>query len=483
MPKKSGKPKGRTKDTRKPDGRSSIYKGSDGRWHGRVTMGVLNDGRPDRRHVTAKNEKEVTKKVRELEAKRDAGKIDKPGRPPTVEMWMTYWLTTVLPLKQTAPTTINAYWSDCRNWIFPNIGRHRIDRCQPEHLEALYAKMFAAGKAASHVRKVHAIISSAYSVAVRRERVGRNPAALVDPPRLDGAEMKSLTRDEARAVLAEAQARSNAARWSVGLSCGLRQGEVLGLRWSYLVATCLDCERSGNVTAWWKSDSPKCPRCGDVRCRVEARVWFQLQRNTWQHGCDDIAECTRDKHRRPCPDECPKAKRTSGRPHKCVPPGADTLCPKDCTKHASTCPKRKGGGLVFRPIKERRKKTIALADELVDVLRTHFDQQEKQREKAANAWEGQDLVFCQPNGRPIDPRRDWDEWADLLHTAGLPHHRVHAARHTAATLLLEQGVALAVVQEMMGHSDIRVTRGYTHVAGPLVQDAARRMGRALFSAE
>lgn len=211
-------------------------------------------------------------------------------------------------------------------------------------------------------------------------------------------------------------------------------------------------------------------------------MWFQLQRTTWKHGCDDPKECTNGKHRRACPEDCPKAKRTSGRPHKCVKEDAKDLCPKDCVKHASTCPKRKGGGLVFRPIKERQKKTIALADELVELLRHHFEQQEKQREKAANTWEGRDLVFCQPNGPPIDPRRDWDEWASLLSDAGLPHHRVHAARHTAATLLLEQGVALAVVQEMMGHSDIRVTRGYTHVASPLVHDAARRMGRALFGA-
>ncbi|WP_425551143.1 tyrosine-type recombinase/integrase [Actinoallomurus vinaceus] len=445
-------------------------------------MGVKNDGSPDRRHVTAKGEKEVTKKVRELEAKRDAGKVDKPGRPPTVEKWMTYWLTTVLPLKQTAPNTINAYWSDCRNWIFPNIGRHRIDRCQPEHLEALYSKMFAAGKKPSHVRKVHAIISSAYSVAVRRQRVGRNPAELVQPPRLDNPELKSLTRDEARAVLAEAQQRPNGARWSVGLSCGLRQGEVLGLRWPYLVATCLGCDHSGSVTGWWATDSAKCPKCGDDRYRVEARVWFQLQRTTWRHGCDDPTECTKDKHRRPCPDDCPKAKRTSGRRHKCVPEDAKGLCPKKCERHASTCPKRTGGGLVFRPIKERRKKTIALADELVEVLRHHFAWQERQRKRAGSVWEGHDLVFCQPNGRPIDPRHDWDAWAGLLRSAGLPHYRVHAARHTAATLLLEQGVALAVVQEILGHSDIRVTRGYTHVASPLVHDAAQRIGQALFTA-
>ena len=62
----------------------------------------------------------------------------------------------------------------------------------------------------------------------------------------------------------------------------------------------------------------------------------------------------------------------------------------------------------------------------------------------------------------------------------MPHHGVHAMRHSAATIALGEGVALAVVQEMLGHSDIRVTRGYTHVSGPLAEDAAARVGRALF---
>jgi site-specific recombinase XerD len=46
--------------------------------------------------------------------------------------------------------------------------------------------------------------------------------------------------------------------------------------------------------------------------------------------------------------------------------------------------------------------------------------------------------------------------------------------------MLEAGGALPVVQEMLGHGDIRVTRGYTHVASELMQDGARRMGKALF---
>jgi site-specific recombinase XerD len=136
--------------------------------------------------------------------------------------------------------------------------------------------------------------------------------------------------------------------------------------------------------------------------------------------------------------------------------------------------------MTFRPVKEKRKKTLAIAPELVAILKSHRTAQKADRLAAGDQWEDHSLVFAQPNGRPIDPRRDWDDWAELLKAAGLPHHRVHAARHTAATLLLEAGVALAVVQEMLGHSDIRVTRNYTHVASPLMDDGAARMGKALF---
>ncbi|MEV6981555.1 tyrosine-type recombinase/integrase [Sphaerisporangium sp. NPDC051017] len=58
--------------------------------------------------------------------------------------------------------------------------------------------------------------------------------------------------------------------------------------------------------------------------------------------------------------------------------------------------------------------------------------------------------------------------------------RVHDARHTAATLLLEQGVDISVVQEILGHSQLTTTKRYTHVTSKLASDAAARMGRALW---
>ncbi|MEV6649980.1 DUF2637 domain-containing protein [Streptomyces sp. NPDC051219] len=49
-------------------GASSIYFGKDGKWHGRVTVGVRDDGRPDRRHIERKTKAEVTKAVRDMGA-------------------------------------------------------------------------------------------------------------------------------------------------------------------------------------------------------------------------------------------------------------------------------------------------------------------------------------------------------------------------------------------------------------------------------
>jgi site-specific recombinase XerD len=90
------------------------------------------------------------------------------------------------------------------------------------------------------------------------------------------------------------------------------------------------------------------------------------------------------------------------------------------------------------------------------------------------------FVWCQPNGRPIGAHADWDEWKALLKTTGIREVRVHDARHTAATLLLAQGVDQRVVMEILGHSQISMTSRYAHVLPQVMTDAAERIGRALW---
>lgn len=80
---------------RAPNGASSIYQDKNGKWHGRVTMGVRDDGKPDRRHVESWDRKTVTDKVRKLERARDEGNVTKPGLRWTVAEWIEHWLNNI----------------------------------------------------------------------------------------------------------------------------------------------------------------------------------------------------------------------------------------------------------------------------------------------------------------------------------------------------------------------------------------------------
>lgn len=81
---------------------------------------------------------------------------------------------------------------------------------------------------------------------------------------------------------------------------------------------------------------------------------------------------------------------------------------------------------------------------------------------------------------PRRSREDWEDWHALLAQAGVRPARVHDARHTAATLLLEQGIDIRVVQQILGHSQLSQTERYTHVTTELSRHAAERMSDALW---
>lgn len=436
---------------------------ADGYYEAKVWMGTKGDGSPDRRHVQRKKLADVRARVKELEAQRDEGRVTKAGKAPTVREALERHLTVVLPGRGRAPRTIADYRSKCKNDIYPRWGGQRVDRLRRDQIEDGLGEMLAR-HAPSHVRKVHAILSSVFEDLVKGGIVKRNPLEHVEAPAADEPDVTALTQAQARNIAAVAMSRPNGIRWSVGLATGLRQGEALGLRWSFI-----DLD-----TGWM-------------------RIWHQLQRLAWEHGCDDPHECGARHHRLPCPKRCPKAARTQGRKHVCPPPDGITrsasgtkgkLCPPDCTAHAQYCPQRKlprgcipvSGGLVLRPIKEKRRKRVKLPKELLPALKAHRDAQYLRSLAADVEWEENDLVFCQWNGRPVDPRRDWGEWQAILSDAGLPPQRLHIMRHTAATIMLERGVAIAVVMEALGHSDIRITSRYSHASEGLLEDAADRVG-------
>ena len=128
-------------------------------------------------------------------------------------------------------SSYDAYRNAVRTHLTPGLGRHRLDRLEPEHLEQLYRRMIAAGAAPGNAHQVHRTVRTAFGEAHRRGYVSRNVAALAKPPRVDVEEVEPYTIEEVHAILAAAELVTNRARWAIALALGLRQGEVLGLRW------------------------------------------------------------------------------------------------------------------------------------------------------------------------------------------------------------------------------------------------------------
>lgn len=164
-----------------------------------------------------------------------------------------------------------------------------------------------------------------------------------------------------------------------------------------------------------------------------------------------------------------------------------------------TRPRQSGQGLGFGPLKSARSsRTLALPRQLVEVLRRHRERQDAER-AAAEAWRDPRLVFASTTGSPIDHRNDTRAFKALLVSAKIrceeaqnaggkkrvvPRVRLHDLRHTAASLLLAQGVPARVVMEVLGHSQIGVTMNiYSHVMPTQLAAAADAMDTALWGSD
>ncbi len=90
-------------------------------------------------------------------------------------------------------------------------------------------------------------------------------------------------------------------------------------------------------------------------------------------------------------------------------------------------------------------------------------------------------MFTSEVGTGIEPRNLNRQLALLLKKAGLPNIRFHDTRHTAAVLMLAQGIPLKVVSQVLGHSKIATTADiYAHVLPRQEQEAADKMGDLLW---
>jgi len=140
--------------------------------------------------------------------------------------------------------------------------------------------------------------------------------------------------------------------------------------------------------------------------------------------------------------------------------------------------------LVEADVKSRAgRRGIVVPDQLYELLMQHRGAQARERDHAGSVWQEGGWMFTQPNGRPLDPRRDLQDWKDLLSEAGVRDARLHDARHTAATVLLLLGVPERAVMDFMGWSNSAMAKRYQHVTAVLRQDVAHRLDGFLWKGD
>ena len=125
---------------------------------------------------------------------------------------------------------------------------------------------------------------------------------------------------------------------------------------------------------------------------------------------------------------------------------------------------------------EHSRRQLPLLDFVAKTLRSHRARQLQERLVAGATWQDAGYVFTTRIGTPVDPANLLDDFGRILKKVKLPHIRFHDLRHSAASLLLAQGVHPRAIMELLGHSSITVTMNvYGHVMPAMMRDAADKM--------
>jgi integrase len=157
-----------------------------------------------------------------------------PGAaPPTLGAFLDAWVADVVH-GSVRPKTFASYRSIVRCHLAPALGHIALAELRPGHVQAYLNAATAAGLAPRTVGYHRNVLRQALGYAERLELVPRNVARLAVPPRIPRAEVVPLSPYEARRFLAAIRGDRLEAAYLLALAAGLRQGEILGLRWADL---------------------------------------------------------------------------------------------------------------------------------------------------------------------------------------------------------------------------------------------------------
>lgn len=386
-------------------------------WVGEIYLGYV-AGKRKRKRVTSKSQAVALAKFTALKDDVRKGVV---GKDPTVESWLNEWLTDIVEMRA-KPKTARTYRTYCEQYLIPILGRKRLSKLEPRDVRELHREMrkmiTRRGTPLSEttIHHAHRILGTALIRAAKEGKaVHPDVVKNADAPVVAPSSQGVLTGEQALRILRTCDDPRMQSRWLAAFTLGARQGELLGLRWSHV----------------------------DLDAGIADLAW-SLQAIYYAHGCK--GDCGKR------PASCPQ-KRLA------VPPGLDYI-----QLHKGLC--------LVRPKTAGSIRVVALGPVLHEALRLWHD-------LGADEPNPHDLVWRNPDGRPLDGRRDYEEWQRLLVRARVPRVALHEARHAAITMMNKAGVPESVRMEIAGHSVVATNRRYTHIDLEQRQAAAAALSKVL----
>ena len=209
-------------EKRRGAGEGSIYRRKDGRWVGQ------NEVEGKRRYVYGQDREAVRARLTKTLADRDAGLVF-DSRNLTLCEYAPLWLDSIR--EAVGPRTWKRHEELTRLHVVPLLGSTKLDKLNALQVQSLYRKKLDAGLSPTTVRKVHGTLYKALKQAVRWQLVSRNVCESVTPPRAAKVEIEALTTDQVKALLDTARSDRLHALYVLACTSGMRQGELLALKW------------------------------------------------------------------------------------------------------------------------------------------------------------------------------------------------------------------------------------------------------------
>jgi integrase len=193
---------------------------------GRYQVRLWIDGRRVARY--AESEQEALRLLRGLQRSKDEG-TPVPRERQSLGQFLKDWLESIEG--SVRPTTFRRYEQYVRLWVEPELGKVALAKVSPQDVQRLYTLWLKRGKSPTSVHHLHTVLHRALGQAHRWGLASRNVADLVDPPRIARKEMASLSQEEVVRLLQAAADDRLEALYVLAVTTGMRQGELLGLRW------------------------------------------------------------------------------------------------------------------------------------------------------------------------------------------------------------------------------------------------------------